>query len=103
MEASCPQAATEQAVLPDADHRVVRASAVRNAPELAVPGGLERRDVTGISIAQCWVVRWPLDVAREDSRARREAGDSNSAWGQTWPEEQGVPLRPASPMLQPAL
>jgi hypothetical protein len=73
----------ERAVLPNADHRVVRASAVRNAPELAVPGGLELRDAPGISIAQCWVVRWPLDVAREDSRARLEAGGSNSAWEQT--------------------
>jgi len=103
LEASCPQAATEQGVLLHADHLVVRASAVRNALELAVPGGLERRYVTEISMAQCWVVRWPWDVAREDSRARREARDSNSAWGQTWPEKQGVPLRRAWLMLQPAL
>jgi hypothetical protein len=74
----------ERFVLQDADRPVGLASAVRDAPELVVQGGLERPAVMEISIVELRALHWLWAArAREDSHARRAAMDSNLVWGQT--------------------
>jgi hypothetical protein len=91
LEASCPKAAKERIVPPDACRQGAQASAVRDAPEQVVQGGLERRAAMEISMAERRAALWPWDVqAREESHARRAAVDSSSVWEEISPKKQGA-------------
>lgn len=81
----------ERFVLQGADPPAGRASAARDAPELVVPGGLERPVVMEISIVQLRALHWLWAArAREDSHARRAAEDSNLVWEQTLLQKWGA-------------
>jgi hypothetical protein len=81
-----------------ADHLDVPASAVRGAPELVVPDGLERLAEPEISIAEYRVEHWPWDApAGEGSHARQAAKDSNSVWEQASPKKWDVSSRHVVP------
>jgi len=82
-------------VLRGADHLGGLALAVRDAPELVVPGGLELRRAKEIWIVERRAVHWLWDVrAREGSHARRAVGDSNLVWEQISPKKLDASSRP---------